>query len=267
MGEVDPRALRERLAAGLAAMGMSVGDADSAGLIAYLALPVKWSRAYNLTAVRDPLEMVPRHLLHSLSVAPYLFGDSVLDLGTGAGLPGIPLALLNPKRRFWLLDGNCKKTRFVRQAVMESGLTNCEVVHARMESYRPGRKFVTIVARAVASVSELKALGEPLLERPGRPLLMKGRMPEDEMEGIGSPTARAAGPGREVALPGGAWQAPRGSRRGRTAMRSPSEGPPEGAERAWGAVCRGLGAGRGASPGAPATEGGYHCTSWSRVLG
>jgi hypothetical protein len=101
MGEVDPRALRERLAAGLAAMGMSVGDAESAGLIAYLALPVKWSRAYNLTAVRDPLEMVPRHLLHSLSVAPYLFGDSVLDLGTGAGLPGIPLALLNPKRRFW----------------------------------------------------------------------------------------------------------------------------------------------------------------------
>ena len=184
MGELDSRVLRDRLGVGLAAMGVSVGEADCAGLIAYLALLAKWNQAYNLTAVRDPLEMVARHLLDSLSVGPYLFGDSVLDLGTGAGLPGIPLALLHPGRRFWLLDANGKKTRFVRQAVMELGLTNCEVVQARMESYRPARKFATIVARAVASLSELKALGEPLLERPGRLLLMKGRAPEAEMEDL-----------------------------------------------------------------------------------
>jgi 16S rRNA (guanine527-N7)-methyltransferase len=188
MGELDPRALRERLAVGLAAMGISVGEAEYAGLIAYLALLARWSQAYNLTAVRDPLEMVPRHLLDSLSVGPYLFGDSVLDLGTGAGLPGIPLALLHPGRRFWLLDANGKKTRFVRQAVMELGLSNCEVVQARMESYRPGRKFATIVARAVATLSELQALGEPLLDHPGRLLLMKGREPEAELNDL-SPTA------------------------------------------------------------------------------
>jgi 16S rRNA (guanine527-N7)-methyltransferase len=182
MGELDPRAPRERLDAGLAAMALSPSDAQRKGLIAYLALLARWNQAYNLTAVRDPLEMVGRHLLDSLSVGSYLFGDSVLDLGSGAGLPGIPLALLYPERRFWLLDGNGKKIRFVRQAVMELRLTNCEAIHARMESYRPGRKFATIVARAVASVSELKALGEPLLDRPGRLLLMKGRLPEDEME-------------------------------------------------------------------------------------
>ncbi len=176
--------LRERLDAGLAAMTLSPSDSQRERLIAYLTLLAHWNQAYNLTAVRDPLEMVGRHLLDSLSVGPYLVGDSVLDLGTGAGLPGIPLALLHPKRRFWLLDGNGKRTRFVRQAVMELGLTNCEAVQARMESYRPGRKFATIVARAVASVSQLKALGEPLLARPGCLLLMKGRMPEDEMEDL-----------------------------------------------------------------------------------
>jgi 16S rRNA (guanine527-N7)-methyltransferase len=183
-GEPHDRVLRERLDAGLAALGLTAGEAQRAGLISYLALLARWNRAYNLTAVRDPLEMVGRHLLDSLSVGPYLFGHSVLDLGSGAGLPGIPLALLYPERRFWLLDANGKKTRFVRQAVMELGLTNCEAVQARMESYRPARKFATIVARAVASLSELRALGEPLLDRPGRLLLMKGRAPEGEMEDL-----------------------------------------------------------------------------------
>ncbi len=184
MLEADSGALRQRLDAGLAVLGLDADEGQRAGLVAYLALLVKWNRTYNLTAVRDPLDMVGRHLLDSLAVAPYLFGDSVLDLGTGAGLPGIPLALLQPERRFWLLDGNGKKTRFVRQAVMELGLDNCEVVQARMESYRPGRNFATIVARALASLSELRALGEPLLAHPGRLLLLKGRAPEAELEDL-----------------------------------------------------------------------------------
>jgi 16S rRNA (guanine527-N7)-methyltransferase len=176
--------LRERLDAGLAALGLTADVPQRAALIAYLTLLARWNRAYNLTAVRDPLDMVARHLLDSLSVGPYLFGPSVLDLGTGPGLPGIPLALLHPHRRFWLLDSNGKKTRFVRQAVLELGLTNCEVVQARMESYRPGRKFATIVARALATLSELNALAEPLLERPGRLLLMKGRIPGAELDDL-----------------------------------------------------------------------------------
>jgi 16S rRNA (guanine527-N7)-methyltransferase len=182
MGEFDSGVLRERLDAGLSALGLAATGDQRDGLIAYLSLLARWNRAYNLTAVRDPLEMVGRHLLDSLTVSAFLFGDSVLDLGTGPGLPGIPLALLHPQRRFWLLDGNGKKIRFVRQALMELGLTNCEMVQARMESYRPGQKFATIVARAVASLSELQALGEPLLDRPGRLLLMKGREPEVELK-------------------------------------------------------------------------------------
>ncbi len=184
MNDLDTLALRARLDAGLAAMHLSATEAQRGGLIAYIVLLTRWNRAYNLTAVRDPLEMVGRHLLDSLAVSPFLFGDSVLDLGTGAGLPGIPLALLHPERRFCLLDGNGKKTRFVRQAAMELGLDNCEVVQARMESYRPGRNFATIVARAVATLAELQALGRPLLARPGRLLLMKGRTPDAEMEAL-----------------------------------------------------------------------------------
>jgi 16S rRNA (guanine527-N7)-methyltransferase len=184
MNDLETSAVNQRLDAGLAALGLSASASQRAGLLAYVTLLTRWNRIYNLTAVRDPLEMVGRHLLDSLTVGPYLFGDSVLDLGTGAGLPGIPLALLHPGRRFWLLDGNGKKTRFVRQVVMELGLTNCEVVQARMESYRPARKFATIVARAVATLVDLQTLAEPLLDRPGRLLLMKGRAPEAELEDL-----------------------------------------------------------------------------------
>lgn len=176
--------LQERLEAGLSALGLASEAPQREALCAYLALLARWNRAFNLTAVQDPLEMVARHVLDSLSVGPYLFGPSVLDLGTGAGLPGIPLAVLYGDRDFVLLDSNGKKTRFVRQAVLELGLTNVEVIQARMESYRPARKFATIVARALATLSELNALAEPLLERPGRMLLMKGRMPSAELEAL-----------------------------------------------------------------------------------
>ena len=192
-GELE-EALRGRLDAGLAALGLAADERQRGALIAYLVLLARWNRAYNLTAVRDPLEMVARHLLDSLAVGPYLAGPSVLDLGTGAGLPGIPLAVLYPQREHVLLDSNGKKTRFVRQAVMALGLPNVEVVQARMESYRPGRKFATIVARALATLSELNALGEPLLQRPGRLLLMKGRMPTAEMEALIA-SGGALGPG------------------------------------------------------------------------
>ncbi|QGU34045.1 16S rRNA (guanine(527)-N(7))-methyltransferase RsmG [Thermochromatium tepidum ATCC 43061] len=170
--------IEDRLSQGCAALGLRPTPEQQARLIAFLRLLARWNQAYNLTAVRDPLAMVAKHLLDSLAIAPFLFGETVLDVGTGAGLPGLPLAILAPERRFWLLDSNNKKIRFVRQAVLELGLTNVEPVQSRIEAYRPGRKFSTIVSRAVAAESVVPVLNAGLCDRPGRLLLMKGRADE-----------------------------------------------------------------------------------------
>ena len=176
--------LSRSLAGGLTALGLPLDAGQRERLIAFLLLLARWNRAYNLTAVRDPAEMVPRHLLDSLTLGPYLFGPTVLDLGTGAGLPGIPLAIAQPSRRFVLLDSHGKKVRFVRQVVLELGLENAAAVQARMESYRPGEKFATIVSRAVTSLADLSRVAGPLLARPGRLLVMKGRYPAEEIAAL-----------------------------------------------------------------------------------
>jgi len=186
--QVDRPALRHRLDDGLVAMGRGIDAAlDAAGrdrLIAFLALLQRWNGVYNLTAVRDPEDMVPRHLLDSLAILPWVTRGPLLDAGTGAGLPGIPLAIARPTLQFTLLDGNGKKTRFVRQAVLELGLDNVEVVHSRLEAYRPALKFATITARAVASLSDLYQGCAHLAAADARLLAMKGRLPEQEIEAL-----------------------------------------------------------------------------------
>lgn len=173
----DRGAIPARLAVGLERMGITLSGDRTDALVRYLLLLQRWNRAYNLTAVREPLEMVPRHLLDSLSVLPYLYGDRLLDVGTGPGLPGIPLAVAAPERGFYLLDSNGKKIRFLRQAVMELGLTNAIVVQARAEAYLPGKEFATIVGRAVAATPDLFAMTAGLLVRPTRLLAMQGKRP------------------------------------------------------------------------------------------
>lgn len=171
----DEALLAQRLAEGAAALGLHLSAHQQAQLLGLLATLARWNRAYNLTAVRDPLDMVARHLLDSLAIEPFVFGERLLDLGTGAGLPGLPLAIINPQRQFWLLDSNGKKVRFVRQVVLELGLKNVEPVQSRIETYRPGRKFSTIVSRAVAAEDILRTPTVQLLAHPGRLLLMRGR--------------------------------------------------------------------------------------------
>ena len=157
---------------------------DRLRLLAFVRLLAKWNAAYNLTAVRDPEEMITRHLLDSLVLLPYVQGPRVLDIGTGPGLPGIPLAVARPDCSFTLLDANAKKTRFVTQAVGELGLKNVEVVQARVENYRPEQKFDTLVARAFSSIADMLTNARHLCAPGGRFLAMKGVYPEGELAAI-----------------------------------------------------------------------------------
>jgi len=176
--------LLEKLAEGLAALPLELSDRVQRQLIDFLHLLVKWNRAYNLTAVRQPEQMVTRHLLDSLVIGPYLQGRRILDVGTGAGLPGIPLALAYPACRFTLLDSNGKKIRFVTQVVAELGLENVDVVQSRVEAYQPVSRFDTITARAYSSIEELVEQTAHLLAEGGQYLIMKGAYPVAEIEAM-----------------------------------------------------------------------------------
>ena len=153
-------------------------------LLQYLELLIKWNRAYNLTAVRDPAQMVSRHVLDSLVIAPYMTGQRLIDVGTGAGLPGVPMAILFPDREFHLLDSNGKKTRFLFQVKTALGLDNMTVHHTRVESYRPDQRFDSVLSRAFASLQDMVAGCLHLLAPEGRFLAMKGTYPGPELEAV-----------------------------------------------------------------------------------
>lgn len=176
--------LAELLHAGLEVLRLPLSAAQREGLLAYVFLLVKWNTAYNLTAVREPREMVTRHLLDSLAVVPYLSGTRLIDVGSGAGLPGIPLALACPERTVVLLDSNGKKTRFMTQAVAELGLGNVSVVHSRVEAYVPERRFDLVISRAFASLAGMLRATGHLLAEGGRVLAMKGACPAAELDAL-----------------------------------------------------------------------------------
>ena len=169
-----------RLDAGLAELGLEVDATARERLLALLALLHKWNRAYNLTAVRDPEQMVMRHLLDSASVATAVRGPRLLDVGAGAGLPGLVLAILDPSLEVTMLDGNGKKVRFQRQAVLELGLENVTPVQARVEHFTT-RDFDQIVSRAFAQLATFVELTRPLLAEGGEWLAMKGRDAASEL--------------------------------------------------------------------------------------
>jgi 16S rRNA (guanine527-N7)-methyltransferase len=179
-----PMTLEEQLQQGLRAMGLDLPAPTQEKLLNFLGLLEKWNHAYNLTAIREPEQMVSRHLLDSLALLPYLQGSRALDIGTGAGLPGIPLAVARPDIEFTLLDSNAKKTRFVTQAAHELGLKNVTVAQARVEKFQPTAKFDILMARAFASIPDMLAASRHLCAPHGRFLFMKGVFPQDELAAV-----------------------------------------------------------------------------------
>ena len=179
----DDPALRADLDAGLRTLQLAPDLA--APLLAYLDLLARWNRTYNLTAIRDPREMVTRHLLDSLAMVPHVADlPTLADLGTGPGLPGIPLAIALPHLKVTLVESNGKKARFLREAVRTLKLANAEVAESRIEAVdRPGA-FAAITARALATLPDILAAGGHLPAADGRLLAMKGVLPEDEIAAL-----------------------------------------------------------------------------------
>ena len=172
------------LTAGIAEMGLDVSLEAQQKLLQYLSLLSKWNKVYNLTAVRDPLEMVTLHLLDSLSVLPHIQARSLLDVGSGGGLPGIVLAICMPQLKVTTIDTVQKKTIFMRQVKGELGLNNLEVVHARVENYQPSEKFEAIISRAFSDTALFVKLTEHLLAQNGKWLAMKGQVPHEELTSL-----------------------------------------------------------------------------------
>lgn len=173
-----------RLQAGLQALQLPLSADTQDRLLQFVQLLIKWNRVYNLTSVRKPDDIIIRHILDSLVVVPYLHGRRLLDVGTGAGLPGIPLSLACPAMECVLLDSNNKKIRFVRQAIADLGLENVTVEQTRIEDYRPEQGFDVVISRAYSSLGEMHAQVERLLAPGGRLLAMKGVYPLAEMDAL-----------------------------------------------------------------------------------
>lgn len=181
-------------------MGVELTDHDASKLGQLLDELERWNRTYNLTAITDREEMVTHHLLDSLAVQGDLYGTTIADVGTGAGFPGLPLAVLNPRRHFTLIDSAGKKVRFISHAAHALGLANVETVHARVESIHPEAPFDTVVTRAFAPVPEMLEKVSPLCGPQTHVLAMKGKWPREELAGVRNGWRVASS--RELVVPG-----------------------------------------------------------------
>jgi 16S rRNA (guanine527-N7)-methyltransferase len=191
-------ALQARLEQGIAALGLSLPADAVTRLLDYQALLERWNAAYNLTAVRDPMDMVTRHLLDSLSILPHVQGATLADLGTGPGLPGIVLAIAAPGRQILLVDSNGKKVRFLREAIRALKLEGVSAVQSRVEDVEG--QYDCVTARAFASLADMLGWGGHLLAPDGIWLAMKGKRPDDELPGV--PEGFAVRQTHALAVPG-----------------------------------------------------------------
>ena len=194
------------LAQGIAEAGLPIDEQKQQKLLAYLMLMQKWNKVHNLTAVRDADEMVVLHLLDSLVVLPFIDGKALLDVGSGAGLPGIPLAICLPDLKVTVIDSNNKKVSFMRQAKAELGIDNLEVLGGRVEEIAPNRKFDMVISRAFSDLDLFISLTHQVCEAQGKWLAMKGVYPEAELAELEKNTGITASKTEALKVPGLAAQ-------------------------------------------------------------
>ncbi len=171
------------LQSGLHAMQIGLNNEQQSALLAYLKLLYKWNKSFRLTAVSEE-KAISHHLLDSLSILPFLIGDNLLDVGSGGGTPGIPLAIAHPQLQVTLLDSNSKKTAFLQQCAILLKLSNVQVICRRVEDFVPAQKFTQITSRAFASLADFTKLTQHLLDENGQWLAMKGVLPEEEIAAL-----------------------------------------------------------------------------------
>ncbi len=176
--------LEETLVAGARDLGIELAPAQTAALFRLITELREWNKRFNLTAITEPMDMVRKHLLDSLSLQPHLRGTRIADVGTGAGFPGLPLAVINPERQFALIEATGKKARFVRHAAEVMGLANVEVIPARAEAWRGPAPFDCVLARALGKLPDFVRVAGHLCAPKGRMLAMKGRHPESEIQDL-----------------------------------------------------------------------------------
>ena len=176
--------LEQTLTQGLETLNIPGPEEIKRQLLAFIELLHKWNRVYNLTAIRDKEKMVTHHILDSVAVMPLLHGVDILDVGSGAGLPGVPLAIVSPERQFVLLDSNAKKTRFLQQAKAELGLTNLTIETGRVEHFHSTKSFDTVLSRAFSSISQFLLIAGAHCKPDGVMIAMKGEYPEAELQTI-----------------------------------------------------------------------------------
>ncbi len=193
-------AIAARLSAGIRGLGLELAPAQVEALGTLLDELADWNTRMNLTAIKDPAEAVDKHLLDSLALLPRLRGLAVADVGSGAGFPGLPLAIADPDRRYVLIESTGKKAKFLRHMVARLDLPNVEVVPLRAESYKPPRPFDTVVARALGPLAEFVRVAGHLAGRGGRLFAMKGKVPEAEIQAL--PAGWKAVAVHPVAIPG-----------------------------------------------------------------
>jgi 16S rRNA (guanine527-N7)-methyltransferase len=190
----------DRLIRDAAILGIPLGEADARRLLLLLEELAHWNKSFNLTAITEREAMITHHLLDSLSIHPDLQGQQIADVGTGAGFPGLPLAVVNPQRHFTLIDGSAKKIRFVTHTAERMGLANVTAVHARSETFTPGAPLDMVIARALAPLPRLVQMVAPMCAPGTRILAMKGRRPDEEIAALRPPWKLLGA--REIAVPG-----------------------------------------------------------------